>query len=72
MSRGFKVGLPQADVGARKPFVSEDGVLRWPVVLIYPEVGATEAIEAAGEDDAIADHLQVCDTAQGPHGRHSP
>lgn len=59
VSRGFRVGPPQFAIGDRQPQRLEDGTLAWPVLLLYPEVGAQEAIEAARESDPFSAHLEV-------------
>ena len=42
----------------------ENGVLVWPVLFLYPEVGETDFIEEFRETDHFADHLDVMFGAQ--------
>jgi hypothetical protein len=39
--------------------LSPDGVLVWPVMLLYPEYGQSDYIEAFKETDRFIDHLEV-------------
>jgi len=59
VSKGYRVGLPQGGIGDKRPTVQAGGGVAWPVMLMYPEVGTSEAIEAAGEGDSFRAHLDV-------------
>ena len=37
----------------------EDGVLVWPVLFLYPEIGETDFIEEFRETEQFADHIAV-------------
>ena len=56
----------------------DDGVLVWPVLFLYPEVGETDFIEEFRETDHFADHLEVMFGAEVDRppwdlqGRYSP
>eukprot|EP00092_Neocalanus_flemingeri_P038879 GFUD01042327.1.p1 GENE.GFUD01042327.1~~GFUD01042327.1.p1 ORF type:complete len:397 (+),score=144.01 GFUD01042327.1:95-1285(+) len=56
----------------------QDGVLVWPVLFLYPEIGETDFIEEFRETDRFADHLEVMFGAQvdrppwDQQGRYSP
>jgi len=56
----------------------EDGVLVWPVLFLYPEVGETDFIEEFRETDHFTDHLELMFGAEVDRppwdlqGRYSP
>lgn len=56
--RKWRIGYPQLSVGAarNKPW-AVDGVVHWPLVFVYPESGATDAVEVASELEPISAHL---------------
>lgn len=58
--RAWRIGCPQLSVGAarNKPW-AVDGVIHWPLVFVYPESGATDAVETASELDPISAHLDA-------------
>jgi hypothetical protein len=59
-ARGVRVGRPQFSVHARKPALAPDGSVVWPVLLFYPEAAmGSDSIEAWGEGEAFADHLDA-------------
>ena len=67
LGRGWKIGRPQFGVGDRKPKLGEDGEIRWPLLLFYPEASMqTDAIEDFGELDPIAAHLDVMFSIDAP------
>eukprot|EP00879_Flechtneria_rotunda_P026899 GHRR01028743.1.p1 GENE.GHRR01028743.1~~GHRR01028743.1.p1 ORF type:complete len:282 (+),score=86.70 GHRR01028743.1:112-957(+) len=58
--KGYRVTLPQVQVGSKKPYIDQrDGSLHWPVLLMYPETGQQDIIEDMHEGDTLADHLDV-------------
>jgi len=64
LGRGVRMAAPAVNrVGsksARPRLCPETSALRWPVVFMYPEAPhAPDVVEDAGEDDLIADHLDV-------------
>jgi len=57
-SRGWRLGRPQFSVGANfRPTLDEDGMIHWPVVLMYPEVMTNDSIEDFHESVPISAHL---------------
>eukprot|EP00877_Chromochloris_zofingiensis_P013621 jgi/Chrzof1/8512/Cz03g13240.t1 len=58
-SRGYRLTRPQVSVGSRKPYVDDDDVMHWPVLLMYPETMQQDVIEDVCEDHVMADHLDV-------------
>jgi tetratricopeptide (TPR) repeat protein len=64
LERGLALAAPAVNrVGsksARPRLCPQTSQLRWPVVFMYPEAPhAPDVIEDAGEDDLLADHLDV-------------
>ncbi|KXZ56097.1 hypothetical protein GPECTOR_2g979 [Gonium pectorale] len=60
LSRGYKLTRPQVSLGSRtKPSLLPDGSLSWPVLLMYPESGQQDVVEAFGEEDTFAEHLDM-------------
>ena len=45
--------------GVKKPKLDEQGVLHWPVLLLYPEVMSSDFIEDFPETDTLSPHLDV-------------
>lgn len=46
-------------MGARKPYVDADGLLHWPMLLMYPETMQKDVVEDVCEDHTLDDHLDV-------------
>jgi len=46
--------------------LNSDGVLLWPVMLLYPEYGETDFVEAFSELSLFAEHLEVMFGAEKP------
>ncbi|GLC40844.1 hypothetical protein PLESTB_000016500 [Pleodorina starrii] len=60
MARGYKLTRPQVSLGSRtKPALNPDGSLTWPVLLMYPESGQQDVVEAFGEEDTFNEHLDM-------------
>ena len=59
--RGVKLGKAayQELTGVKKPKLDEQGVLHWPVLLLYPEVMSSDFIEDFPETDTLSPHLDV-------------
>nr|CAB3498194.1 unnamed protein product [Digitaria exilis] len=59
--RGVKLGKAafQELTGVKKPNLDEQGVLHWPVLLLYPEVMSSDFIEDFPETDTFSPHLDV-------------
>ena len=63
--RKWRVGAPQLSVGAdrNRPWVEEGesgaAVVHWPLVFVYPQSGATDAVEVASELDPMSAHLDA-------------
>ncbi|KAL6636897.1 hypothetical protein ACP70R_024469 [Stipagrostis hirtigluma subsp. patula] len=57
--RGMKLGkaVYQELTGVKKPKLDEQGVLHWPVLLLYPEVMSSDFIEDFSETDTFSPHL---------------
>ena len=51
--RKVKVALPSFPDIQNKPYLDEEGVMHWPVVLVYPESGQVELIEDFPENSAF-------------------
>ncbi|KAG2430020.1 hypothetical protein HYH02_013848 [Chlamydomonas schloesseri] len=68
VAHGCKMTRPQVTAGNRsKPSLGEDGrSLVWPVLLLYPESGQQDVVEAWAEDDAFNDHLDMMFDPEGP------
>ncbi len=50
----------QVSLGHRnKPQLEEDGRLTWPVLLMYAENMQQDVVEAFGEEDTFAEHLDL-------------
>ena len=45
--------------GVKKPKLDEQGVLHWPVLLLYPEVMSSDFIEDFPETELFSQHLDV-------------
>jgi len=56
--------------------LSSDGILQWPVMLLYPEFGETDFIEAFSELSSFADHFEVMFGDEKPawdvEGKYTP
>ncbi|EFJ45969.1 hypothetical protein VOLCADRAFT_105761 [Volvox carteri f. nagariensis] len=60
MTRGHKMTRPQVSLGSRtKATLNPDGSLTWPVLLMYPESGQQDVVEAFGEEDTFDEHLDL-------------
>lgn len=59
--RGIKLGEAsyQELTGVKKPKLDDQGVLHWPVLLLYPEVMSSDFIEDFPETDMFSPHLDV-------------
>ena len=59
--RKWRVGAPQLSVGAdrNRPWLEGGRTVHWPLVFVYPESGATDAVEVASELDPISAHLDA-------------
>jgi hypothetical protein len=59
--RGVKLGKAayQELTGVKKPVLDEQGVLHWPVLLLYPEVMSSDFIEDFPDIDTFLPHLDV-------------
>ncbi|BAS86402.1 Os03g0750100 [Oryza sativa Japonica Group] len=59
--RGLKLGKAayQELTGVKKPKLDEQGVLHWPVLLLYPEVMSSDFIEDFPETDTFVPHLDA-------------
>ncbi|KAK9907556.1 hypothetical protein WJX75_005927 [Coccomyxa subellipsoidea] len=66
LRRQYQVGRPQMSVGDHKPYVDEDGVVHWPLLLLYPESMQMDAVEDASEQDTLADQLDIMFSPQAP------
>ncbi|OQU90987.1 hypothetical protein SORBI_3001G088500 [Sorghum bicolor] len=57
--RGVKLGKAayQELTGVKKPKLDEQGVLHWPVLLLYPEVMSSDFIEDFPDTDTFLPHL---------------
>ncbi|TKV91333.1 hypothetical protein SEVIR_9G089500v4 [Setaria viridis] len=66
--RGVKLGEPayQELTGVKKPKLDEQGVLHWPVLLLYPEVMSSDFIEDFPETDTFSPHLDVMFSESSP------
>lgn len=52
--------------GVKKPKLDDQGVLHWPVLLLYPEVMSGDIIEDFSETDLFSQHLDVMFSASSP------
>ncbi|CAM0876270.1 unnamed protein product [Alopecurus aequalis] len=52
--------------GVKKPKLDEQGVLHWPVLLLYPEVMSSDFIEDFPETDLFSQHLDVISLKTSP------
>ncbi|GIM08199.1 hypothetical protein Vretimale_12284 [Volvox reticuliferus] len=60
LARGCKLTRPQVSLGSHtKPTLNPDGCLTWPVLLMYPESGQQDVVEAFGEEDTFHEHLDM-------------
>ncbi|KAK3146071.1 hypothetical protein QOZ80_3BG0261260 [Eleusine coracana subsp. coracana] len=59
--KGIKLGKSsyQELTGVKKPKLDDQGVLHWPVLLLYPEVMSSDFIEDFPETDTFSPHLDV-------------
>uniref|UniRef100_A0A0E0KJ23 Cns1/TTC4 wheel domain-containing protein n=1 Tax=Oryza punctata TaxID=4537 RepID=A0A0E0KJ23_ORYPU len=59
--RGLTLGKAtyQELTGVKKPKLDEQGVLHWPVLLLYPEVMSSDFIEDFPETDTFVPHLDA-------------
>ena len=59
--RGLRLGKAayQELTGVKKPKLDEQGMLHWPVLLLYPEVMSSDFIEDFLETDLFSSHLDV-------------
>ncbi|KAF0915168.1 hypothetical protein E2562_034080 [Oryza meyeriana var. granulata] len=59
--RGFTLGKAEYQelTGVKKPKLDEQGVLHWPVALLYPEVMSSDFIEDFPETDTFVPHLDA-------------
>ncbi|CAL4919096.1 unnamed protein product [Urochloa decumbens] len=66
--RGVKLGEAayQELTGVKKPKLDEQGVLHWPVLLLYPEVMSSDFIEDFPETDTFLPHLDVMFSESSP------
>ncbi|CAN6281380.1 unnamed protein product [Urochloa humidicola] len=66
--RGVKLGEAayQELTGVKKPKLDEQGVLHWPVLLLYPEVMSSDFIEDFQETDTFSPHLEVMFSESSP------
>ena len=61
-SRGIRVGPPLFNNMRRTlatPFVAAGDVVHWPVVLLYPEVGHSDYVEAWCEEDTLGELIDT-------------
>ncbi|KAI9182242.1 hypothetical protein LWI28_023467 [Acer negundo] len=67
-SRGLKIGKPmfQELTGLRKPVLDKNGILHWPVLLLYAEVMSSDFIEDFYETDTFAAHLDIMFSEDSP------
>uniref|UniRef100_A0A0A9F7A1 Cns1/TTC4 wheel domain-containing protein n=1 Tax=Arundo donax TaxID=35708 RepID=A0A0A9F7A1_ARUDO len=65
---GVKLGKAayQELTGVKKPKLDEQGVLHWPVLLLYPEVMSSDFIEDFPETDTFSPHLDVMFSESSP------
>ncbi|PNW80046.1 hypothetical protein CHLRE_08g375650v5 [Chlamydomonas reinhardtii] len=68
LAHGCKMTRPQVTAGSHnKPSLSADGRgLVWPVLLLYPESGQQDVVEAWAEDDCFNEHLDMMFDPEGP------
>ncbi|PNH04314.1 Tetratricopeptide repeat protein 4 [Tetrabaena socialis] len=60
LARGCKMTRPQISLGElNKPLLQADGSLVWPVLLMYPESGQQDIVQAFGEEDTFDEHLDM-------------
>jgi len=57
-ARGARVGPPVVGGRGHKPWL-EGGVLHWRLVLVYPESGQSDLVEAVSEEDSLDVHLDA-------------
>jgi Cns1/TTC4 Wheel domain len=57
----MRLGKPlyQDLTGPRKPTLEKNGVLHWPVLLLYAEAMSSDFIEDFAETDIFSSHLNV-------------
>ncbi|KAG2485965.1 hypothetical protein HYH03_015291 [Edaphochlamys debaryana] len=66
-ARGYKLTRPQVSLGQRtRPELRPDGSLVWPVLLLYPESGGQDVVEAFGEEDTFEEHLDMMFGPEAP------
>lgn len=60
-TRGLKIGKPmyQELTGLKKPALDKNNILRWPVLLLYPEVMSSDFIEEFCETDMFSAHFDM-------------
>lgn len=66
--RGLRLGKAayQELTGVKKLKLDEQGVLHWPVLLLYPEVMSSDFIEDFPETDLFSSHLDVMFSESSP------
>ncbi|KAF8072387.1 ttc4 [Scenedesmus sp. PABB004] len=57
--KGYRLTLPEVQVGAKRPRLDAEGAVHWPVMLMFPETGQQDVVEDWHEDSTVADHLDV-------------
>lgn len=60
-TRGLKLGraMYQELTGVKMPLLDESGILRWPVLFLYPETMSSDLIEEFCETDLFSAHLDM-------------
>ncbi|XP_020689678.2 tetratricopeptide repeat protein 4 homolog [Dendrobium catenatum] len=60
-SRGLKLGrtMYQELTGVKKPILDKNGILHWPLLLLYPETMSSDFIEEFCETDRFSAHLDL-------------
>ena len=60
VSRGWQVTLPQVRIeSSSRPSLDDEGLMHWPVLILYPVNMQQDAIEDFAETDSFSDHLDV-------------
>lgn len=57
--RGVTLGYPSFPDIQNKPYLDEDAVMHWPVIMVYPESGQVEFIEDFSETSTFAPMLEM-------------
>eukprot|EP00213_Chloropicon_mariensis_P006722 CAMPEP_0197475326 /NCGR_PEP_ID=MMETSP1309-20131121/6786_1 /TAXON_ID=464262 /ORGANISM="Genus nov. species nov., Strain RCC998" /LENGTH=388 /DNA_ID=CAMNT_0043015323 /DNA_START=166 /DNA_END=1329 /DNA_ORIENTATION=+ len=57
--RSVKLGFPSFPDIQNKPYLDEDGLMHWPVIMIYPESGQVEFIEDFPEDSTFEPFMDM-------------